>query len=63
MFDCVMPTRNARNGRLFTSQGAINIKNARHAEDDGPGGSGVRLLHLPDTFRGRICGTCSWPAR
>ena len=36
MFDCVMPTRNARNGRLFTSQGRINIKNARYAEDDGP---------------------------
>jgi len=36
MFDCVMPTRNARNGRLFTSEGAINIKNACHAEDDGP---------------------------
>ena len=36
MFDCVMPTRNARNGQLFTSQGAINIKNACHAEDDGP---------------------------
>jgi queuine tRNA-ribosyltransferase len=36
MFDCVMPTRNARNGRLFTSQGAINIKNACHTEDDGP---------------------------
>jgi queuine tRNA-ribosyltransferase len=36
MFDCVMPTRNARNGRLFTSRGAINIKNARFAEDDGP---------------------------
>jgi queuine tRNA-ribosyltransferase len=36
MFDCVMPTRNARNGRLFTRHGAINIKNARHAEDDGP---------------------------
>jgi queuine tRNA-ribosyltransferase len=36
MFDCVMPTRNARNGRLFTSLGAINIKNACHVEDDGP---------------------------
>jgi queuine tRNA-ribosyltransferase len=36
MFDCVMPTRNARNGQLFTSQGRINIKNARYAEDDGP---------------------------
>jgi queuine tRNA-ribosyltransferase len=36
MFDCVLPTRNARNGQLFTSQGKINIKNARYAEDDGP---------------------------
>ena len=36
MFDCVMPTRNARNGQLFTSQGRVNIKNARYAEDEGP---------------------------
>ena len=36
MFDCVMPTRNARNGQLFTSDGVLNIKNARFAEDDGP---------------------------
>ncbi len=36
MFDCVMPTRNARNGQLFTRRGPLNIKNARHAEDDGP---------------------------
>ena len=36
MFDCVMPTRNARNGQLFTSRGRINIKNARYAEDDRP---------------------------
>jgi queuine tRNA-ribosyltransferase len=36
MFDCVMPTRNARNGQLFTSQGKINIKNARYAEDPRP---------------------------
>ncbi len=36
MFDCVMPTRNARNGQLFTSSGRINIKNARYAEDDRP---------------------------
>ncbi|HEX6176950.1 MAG TPA: tRNA guanosine(34) transglycosylase Tgt [Thermoanaerobaculia bacterium] len=36
MFDCVMPTRNARNGTLFTSEGKISIKNARFAEDDGP---------------------------
>jgi len=36
MFDCVLTTRNARNGQLFTSQGRINIKNAPYAEDDGP---------------------------
>ncbi len=36
LFDCVLPTRNARNGQLFTSQGPLNIKNARFAEDDAP---------------------------
>jgi queuine tRNA-ribosyltransferase len=36
LFDCVMPTRNARNGQLFTSRGPLNIRNARFAEDDGP---------------------------
>ncbi len=36
MFDCVLPTRNARNGCLFTSEGRILIKNAAYAEDDRP---------------------------
>jgi queuine tRNA-ribosyltransferase len=36
MFDCVLPTRNARNGQLFTSEGRITIKNAKYAEDDRP---------------------------
>jgi len=36
MFDCVMPTRNARNGMLFTSQGRINIKSKMYEEDAGP---------------------------
>lgn len=36
MFDCVMPTRNARNGQLFTSSGAVNISNARFRYDAGP---------------------------
>ena len=40
LFDCVLPTRNARNGQLFTSQGRINIGNARYAEDDGPADPG-----------------------
>ncbi len=36
MFDCVMPTRNARNGTLFTTQGRINIRNQRYARDFTP---------------------------
>ncbi len=33
MFDCVMPTRNARNGHLFTSEGVVKIRNSRHRHD------------------------------
>ncbi|MBM4213698.1 MAG: tRNA guanosine(34) transglycosylase Tgt [Gammaproteobacteria bacterium] len=36
MFDCVMPTRHARNGHLFTGTGVINIRNAAHQRDPGP---------------------------
>jgi len=36
MFDCVMPTRHARNGHLFTADGDINIRNAVHQRDTGP---------------------------
>ncbi|MEM6531446.1 MAG: tRNA guanosine(34) transglycosylase Tgt [Myxococcota bacterium] len=36
MFDCVMPTRNARNGTLFTWRGKVNIKRAEYREDDAP---------------------------
>ncbi len=36
MFDCVMPTRNARNGMLFTAHGSINIKNAKWKDDFSP---------------------------
>ncbi|HEX6793918.1 MAG TPA: tRNA guanosine(34) transglycosylase Tgt [Casimicrobiaceae bacterium] len=36
MFDCVLPTRNARNGWLFTRHGDIRIRNARHRHDTGP---------------------------
>ncbi len=35
-FDCVMPTRNARNGHLFTSEGVIRLRNAQYRDDDGP---------------------------
>jgi len=36
MFDCVMPTRHARNGHLFTSQGVVNIRNSKYSDDTGP---------------------------
>jgi queuine tRNA-ribosyltransferase len=36
MFDCVLPTRNARNGHLFTSRGVVRIRNARHRNDAAP---------------------------
>lgn len=36
MFDCVMPTRNARNGMLFTTEGIINIRNEKWSDDFGP---------------------------
>jgi len=36
MFDCVLPTRNARNGTLFTNSGKLNIKNAGHARENSP---------------------------
>ena len=50
LFDCVLPTRNARNGQLFTSAGRLNIKNAQYAEDDRP----------PDEACGcYTCRTCS----
>jgi queuine tRNA-ribosyltransferase len=36
MFDCVLPTRNARNGWLFTHDGQVKIRNSRYARDTGP---------------------------
>ncbi|HET9488613.1 MAG TPA: tRNA guanosine(34) transglycosylase Tgt, partial [Methylomirabilota bacterium] len=36
MFDCVLPTRNARNGQAFTADGPVTIKQARHARDPAP---------------------------
>ena len=41
MFDCVMPTRNARNGMLFTSEGIINIRNEKWKDDFGPIDPGI----------------------
>ena len=36
MFDCVLPTRSGRNGQAFTWEGALNLRNARHADDESP---------------------------
>jgi queuine tRNA-ribosyltransferase len=36
MFDCVLPTRSGRNGQAFTWEGALNLRNARHADDNTP---------------------------
>ena len=36
MFDCVMPTRNARNGHLFVTEGVVKIRNAKHRNDTSP---------------------------
>lgn len=47
MFDCVLPTRNARNGQIFTRTGTLNISNARHADDPQP------------LEKGCTCYTCS----
>ena len=50
MFDCVMPTRNARNACAFTSEGKVIIKNARYARDDGASGPGLHLRRVPALF-------------
>jgi queuine tRNA-ribosyltransferase len=50
MFDCVLPTRNARNGQLFTRAGRLNIKNAAYTRDDRP---------VDDACWCYTCRTCS----
>ncbi len=46
MFDCVMPTRNARNGTLFTSFGRLNIKKAKFKEDASAINRELRMLYM-----------------
>ena len=50
MMDCVLPTRAARHGLLFTSEGRLTIKNARYAKDEGP---------LDPSCGCRVCGRYS----
>ena len=54
MFDCVMPTRNARNGMLFTTEGIINIRNEKWKDDFSPidpALGGVSALHTKAYLR------------
>ena len=65
LFDCVLPTRNARNGQLFTRAGRLHIRNAKHRQDPRPPEEGcacytcrtvsrayLRHLHLSDEITG-----------
>jgi queuine tRNA-ribosyltransferase len=61
MFDCVMPTRNARNGWLFTRFGDIKIKNARYKDDKGRW-TKPAVATPAATFRARTCITCTAPS-
>ena len=53
-FDCVMPARNGRHGRLFTSNGSININNERFRDDAGPIDAGCRCMVCRDFSRAYI---------
>ena len=63
MFDCVMPTRNARNGSLFTSEGKINIKNCEIQNRRPFARSAMRLLPPAAIFHGPIFAICSSPMK
>ena len=62
MMDCVLPTRNARNGCLFTSQGRVIIKHARYKDDPGPSTSAVPAIPAA-TIRARTCAICFRPEK
>ena len=52
MMDCVLPTRAARHGLLFTSEGRMNIKNQQYAEDQNPPDPDLRLHGLRALYAG-----------
>ena len=71
MFDCVVPTRNARNGQLFTNRGKMNIKNSRYKDDPRPideececnvcsrySRAYIRHLYFAGEILGSILATC-----
>ncbi len=63
MFDCVMPTRNARNGYLFTSRGVLKIRNAQHRDRNAPIDRGLRLLYVHEDSPAHTCITSIAVAR
>ncbi len=63
MFDCVMPTRNARNGHLFTRFGDLRIRNARHKTDERPIDRDLQLHRLPRLLAAPTCTTWTAAAR
>jgi queuine tRNA-ribosyltransferase len=54
LFDCVLPTRNGRNGMLFTRQGKLVIRNARHARDPRPVEEGCACFTCTHFSRGAL---------
>jgi queuine tRNA-ribosyltransferase len=54
MFDCVMPTRNGRNGYLFTSHGMVKIRNAKHRDADKPVDAGCDCYTCANFSRGYL---------
>ena len=63
MFDCVLPTRNARNGQFLTSRGSAVDQERPLRRGPGAARSGLRVLHLPDASRGPISATFTCPGR
>ena len=57
MMDCVLPSRSGRTGQVFTRNGVVNIKNARHADDPRPLDENLRLPGLPELFT-RLSAPC-----
>jgi len=55
LFDCVLPTRNARNGTLYTSRGKINITNAQYRDDFGPIENGCKCYTCSAYTRAYLC--------
>jgi queuine tRNA-ribosyltransferase len=54
LFDCVMPTRNARNGHLFTETGVVRIRNARYRDDPAPIQDGCACYTCRNYSRGYL---------